>query len=93
MRVTQTTKFPLNHDKISLTLYNTYIIDLIKDLKPIIGRPRDFTRHIHVEKDNSGEFGLKGLPTEWTDLLREAGFSAEDFLANKKEIVKVLILS
>ena len=56
------------------------IENLIKDLKPIIGRPRDFTRHIHVEKDSSGEFGLKGLPTEWEDLLRDAGFTQKDFM-------------
>jgi len=32
---------------------------MIKDLKPIIGKPRNFKRNIHVELDGDGEFGLK----------------------------------
>jgi len=32
---------------------------IIKNLKPIIGRPRNFTRVTHVVKDKNQEFGLK----------------------------------
>ena len=78
--------------------------ELIKGLKPVIGRPKNFTRHIHVEIDQEGEFGLKvilsitksynqGLPMEWENQLREAGFTGTDFKENKKELVQCLMLS
>jgi len=53
-------------------------------LRPVIGRPRNFTRNIHVELDENHEFGLKGLPSEFAVLLRKAGVSPEEFMKNRK---------
>eukprot|EP00760_Papus_ankaliazontas_P028826 PhM_4_TR4006/c0_g1_i1/m.102924 len=56
----------------------------------VIGDPRDIQQAIHVVRDDSAEFGLRGLPDHFLVLLKQSGLTKADITAHTKEAIQVL---
>lgn len=49
------------------------IIELINYQPLSIGKPMNLQHNIHIQVDPNEPMGLKGLPAEWIDKLKNAG--------------------